>query len=315
MRAKLIEAKLPIEFWDEAVEATNYERNHIDLGPLTKSGKHQCVLQAWKELKSLIDISHIRIWGCVAYSHVNPKEQPAGARTDKAVARGRGVFMGYANNTDKQFRIYAPDRSYTIRVTHIDVDESRKGGSLDLKIRGSASGQGTPNTLHDRLPRGRPSHKLASVLNVPIPSSVPKTAIEEIEEKTVQTSSINAHKTRNFDQLISTNPIQTQFIQTELPSDAPENLILIQTTKENSDNIVKDDSEKLVTKDLEKSIKNFSEKSMKSVKDDLEKPIEEDSQKRVRATSILTLEYPTKQVSKSQSKQLLKYNPNKSLEI
>ncbi|KAI0993442.1 hypothetical protein K3495_g14742 [Podosphaera aphanis] len=102
MRAKLEEAQLPIEIWDEAVEATNYERNHMDLGPLTKSGKYQCVLQAWKELENPTNISHIRVWGCVAYSHVSPKQQPAGARTDKAVIRGReGVFMGYDNNTDK----------------------------------------------------------------------------------------------------------------------------------------------------------------------------------------------------------------------
>ncbi|KAI0998988.1 hypothetical protein K3495_g9208 [Podosphaera aphanis] len=70
MRAKLEEAKLPIEFWDEAVEATNSERTHIDHGPLTKSGKHQCVLQAWKELEDPIDISHIRVWDWVAHSHV-----------------------------------------------------------------------------------------------------------------------------------------------------------------------------------------------------------------------------------------------------
>ncbi|KAI0990952.1 hypothetical protein K3495_g17235, partial [Podosphaera aphanis] len=44
MRAKLEDAKMPIEFWDEAVEATVYERNHIDLGPPTKKGKRQCVL-------------------------------------------------------------------------------------------------------------------------------------------------------------------------------------------------------------------------------------------------------------------------------
>ncbi|KAI1000872.1 hypothetical protein K3495_g7322 [Podosphaera aphanis] len=44
MRAKLEEAKLPIEFWNEVVEATNYGRNHIDLGPLKKSVKHQRVL-------------------------------------------------------------------------------------------------------------------------------------------------------------------------------------------------------------------------------------------------------------------------------
>ncbi|KAI0999281.1 hypothetical protein K3495_g8917 [Podosphaera aphanis] len=40
-RAKLEDAKMLIEFWDEAVEATVYERNHIDLGPPTKKGKRQ----------------------------------------------------------------------------------------------------------------------------------------------------------------------------------------------------------------------------------------------------------------------------------
>ncbi|KAI1000873.1 hypothetical protein K3495_g7323 [Podosphaera aphanis] len=108
--------------------------------------------------------------------------------------------MRYDSNAGKQFRIYAPDHSSTIRVTHIDVDESRKGESLGLKIGGSAIGQGTPNTLPGRLLRGRLCQKPASIPYVSIPSSPPKTAIEEIDEKSVQTSPINAHKTRNSDQ-------------------------------------------------------------------------------------------------------------------
>ncbi|SLM41026.1 Reverse transcriptase, RNA-dependent DNA polymerase [Lasallia pustulata] len=79
------------------------------------------------------------------------------AKANKLVPRGRiGVFMGYSNSTDKHFKVYASDRGYTITSHVVDVDESKKGSSIDLRIRSSPTGQGTPNTLPDRIARGRP---------------------------------------------------------------------------------------------------------------------------------------------------------------
>ena len=64
--------------------------------------------------------------------------------------RGRvAVFVGYEENTVRQFRIYAPDLGYVTKATVVVFDEFQKGGPVDLRIRT------TPNTLSDRQPRGR----------------------------------------------------------------------------------------------------------------------------------------------------------------
>ena len=49
--------------------------------------------------------------------------------------RREGVFVSYSNEMTKQFFIYAPNLRYAIRVTILNVNESKQGGSLDLKIR------------------------------------------------------------------------------------------------------------------------------------------------------------------------------------
>jgi len=49
------------------------------------------------------------------------------------VDKGRlGVFIGYVNETTKQWRLYAPDLGRTITVSTIDFLESKRGGDLDL---------------------------------------------------------------------------------------------------------------------------------------------------------------------------------------
>jgi hypothetical protein len=72
--------------------------------------------------------------------------------------RGRvGVFMGYADTTDKQLKFYAPDLGYVQRTNVLELREKIKGGTIDLRLRNNPNGpQGTPNTLLERKPRGRP---------------------------------------------------------------------------------------------------------------------------------------------------------------
>jgi hypothetical protein len=65
--------------------------------------------------------------------------------------------MGYCDTTTKQFKVYSPDLGYTTRVSRVEIDETIKGGTVDLRIRDALVGpQGTPNTLNDRRARGRP---------------------------------------------------------------------------------------------------------------------------------------------------------------
>ena len=113
----------------------------------------------------------------MCYSHVPLKSQPRDACTDKLVPRSRiGVFMGYSDSTDKHFKVYASDQGYTITSHMVDVNESKKGGSIDLQIRSSPTGQGTPNTLPDRIAHGQPQKQPAQ----PIAPTTPIAPISPI---------------------------------------------------------------------------------------------------------------------------------------
>jgi hypothetical protein len=155
MRAMLKDASLPIEFWDEAVEADTYMRNRTNTGP-TIDGKKVSPEEAFTGKTPSID--HIRVWGSKCYSYIHPKTIPADQRHDKLVDRGRvGVFMGYSETTNKQFKFYSPELGYTSRSSRISVDEYTPGGKVELRLRNIPAGtQGTQNTMPDRKPRGRP---------------------------------------------------------------------------------------------------------------------------------------------------------------
>jgi len=155
MRAMLKDAGLPIEFWDEAVEADTYMRNRTSTGP-TIDGKRVSPEEAFTGKTPSID--HIRVWGSKCYSYIHPKTIPADQRHDKLVDRGRvGVFMGYSETTNKQFKFYSPELGYTSRSSRISVDEHTPGGRVELRLRNIPSGsQGTLNVMPDRKPRGRP---------------------------------------------------------------------------------------------------------------------------------------------------------------
>ncbi|RFU24803.1 hypothetical protein B7463_g11531, partial [Scytalidium lignicola] len=112
MRVMLKEADLPLEFWDEAIEADVYLRNRTDTGPVI-NGKTVSPEEAWTGVTPSID--HIR------------------------------------------FKVYSPELGYIAWLSRIIVDENTKGGTVDLRIRNCEAGsQGTPNTMSDCKPRGRP---------------------------------------------------------------------------------------------------------------------------------------------------------------
>ena len=50
--------------------------------------------------------------------------------------RLEGVFIRYYNKTDKQFTIYYLDLRYVISLLVINIDKTKQGGSINLKIRG-----------------------------------------------------------------------------------------------------------------------------------------------------------------------------------
>jgi hypothetical protein len=95
---------------------------------------------------------------------VDPKSLPVhDKRNPKQVDKGRlGVFMGYVNETTKQWRLYAPDLGRTITVSTIDFLESKRGGDLNLRIRGLCP-QGTSSDPIDRKSIGRPKETLTNI--------------------------------------------------------------------------------------------------------------------------------------------------------
>ena len=169
MRAMLKEAGLPMEFWDEAIEADTYVRNRTAVGPLRDPKDEKSRMspeEAWTGIKPSID--HIVVWGSKCYSHILKKTIPTrpGFRHGKWIDTGRiGIFMGYSETTTKQYKVYNPELGYTSRTSRVIVDEWVKGGTVDLRFRNCAAGpngtldttvQGTPTVNPDRKARGRP---------------------------------------------------------------------------------------------------------------------------------------------------------------
>ena len=66
-RAMLLDAKLPVKFWGEAVITASYLRNRTPIGPEGKTPE-----EAYSGRKP--NIGHLRAYGCVAHAHI-PREK------------------------------------------------------------------------------------------------------------------------------------------------------------------------------------------------------------------------------------------------
>jgi hypothetical protein len=114
----LAAARLPKEFWGEAVHTACYLKNLTPQNSKTKSPE-----EIWTGKKP--SGKHLRVFGCIAYPTV-PKEQQTDKLDNTAI---RGVFVGYERST-KHYRIYNPI-SRSIRLyTSVKFDENTMGGSL-----------------------------------------------------------------------------------------------------------------------------------------------------------------------------------------
>lgn len=181
VRSSLKQAELPVEFWCYAAEAGAYVRNRLARGPRSVKEEDGFKVEvrispeeAWSGEKPTQ--SNIKVFGCKAFSHVDPKSHPAGTRSDKYMDTGREcVFVGYNNDTAKQWKVYAPDLQRVVDSSYIQVKEGSPGGNMNLRLRMPLSGldfaeigQGTPNTLAERKPRGRP--RKGSSVSLPTPA-------------------------------------------------------------------------------------------------------------------------------------------------
>ena len=161
----LKESGLLIEFQDKAREYNAYVRNRIQ----TRLVIDRIIISPYKAYtsKTLI-IKYLKVQGSLYFTYVNLKDTPANSRYDKLVPIGRkGVFIGYLNNTVKHFKAYSPDLGRVYRSSRIKIDESIRGGTIDLKLRGSIGPQGTLNILLNRISvsRLREQDKKALIIN------------------------------------------------------------------------------------------------------------------------------------------------------
>ena len=118
-RAMLHAAGLPLSFWEYAVMAAVYLRNRSPTKALTDATPYE----AWRGDKP--DLSHLRVFGCRAYMHVD--------KTKRSKLQPRSVpvvFVGYAAEA-KAWLVYDPVSS---KKTHVSRDvtfhESVPGGTL-----------------------------------------------------------------------------------------------------------------------------------------------------------------------------------------
>ena len=155
IRPMIKEAGLLMEFWSEAAAIDAYIRNRVGTGPVV-NGERTTPIEAFEGVKPSID--HMRTWACVCYSPVDPKSLPVGTRKDKIMDRGRRcVFLGYVEETDKQYWMWAPDLKRVIKHHKVTFSENEKWGNEELNLPFQ-----TPNELPVRRPVGRPKKLIAS---------------------------------------------------------------------------------------------------------------------------------------------------------
>lgn len=112
-RSMLIQAKLPISFWAEAISCAVYIRNRSPTAALNNKTPYEC----WFGQKP--DLSNLRVFGCVAYAHVPTVER---RKLDpKAV---KCIFVGYPEGT-KGYRLFNLSSNRFIRSRSVIFHEEK----------------------------------------------------------------------------------------------------------------------------------------------------------------------------------------------
>ena len=96
----LLSAKLPKNFWGEAVNTAAYL---INRSPSTTLG-FKVPKEIWSGRKP--DLKHLRVFGCVAYAHVSQGKLDARAK--------KCMFIGYPNGV-KSYKLWYKE-GYVSRV-------------------------------------------------------------------------------------------------------------------------------------------------------------------------------------------------------
>jgi hypothetical protein len=114
VRSMLVDAKLPHKFWAEALSTAVYLRNRSP----TKAVEDKTPYEALTGNRP--DVKHLRVFGCVAYSHV-PKDE-----RKKLDSKSRKcILLGYGNET-KGYRLYDVERRKVLHSRDVIFNESSR---------------------------------------------------------------------------------------------------------------------------------------------------------------------------------------------
>lgn len=114
-RAMLLDAKLPQRFWAEAISTAAYLKNRSPTSAVEGMTPHQ----AWYGEKP--GVGHLRVFGCVAYTHV-PKEerQKLDSKTKKCTLLGYGSVR-------KGYRVFDHSTKKVLYSRNVVFDEQETG--------------------------------------------------------------------------------------------------------------------------------------------------------------------------------------------
>lgn len=127
-RAMIVESGLPKSFWAEAINTAVYTRNRLPT-KATSTTPHE----RWFGHKP--NISHIRVFGCAAYSHV-----PEQLRSKLDSKAENMVLVGYASRS-KGYRLYDPNSRKVVIRRDVIFNETKYGVGVIEPIE-----HATPNT-------------------------------------------------------------------------------------------------------------------------------------------------------------------------
>lgn len=111
-RAMLAHAGLPNGYWAEAVSTAAYLRNRA----ATSALQDKTPFEMWYEKRP--DVSHLRVFGCVAYAHVPDCERK---KLDKKAKKLR--FVGYCK-TSKGYRLYDESTRKLVKSRDVVFNEA-----------------------------------------------------------------------------------------------------------------------------------------------------------------------------------------------
>ena len=111
----LFDLNHPKRFWPEVLSTAVYLRNQSS----TRAVEGQTPFEAWYGYKP--DISHLRVFGCLAYSHIEKDER------SKLDSKSRKcILLGYGS-TVKGYRLYDMEKQRICHSCNIRFDEATPG--------------------------------------------------------------------------------------------------------------------------------------------------------------------------------------------